>query len=70
MPTRRLAATLLVGVGSLAGAALWRRRGARGREHVDLYFADGSMVSFGEGSSEAGRLLPIARRALFQARGA
>lgn len=67
MAGRRFAATLLLAVGSLAGAALWRRR-ARSREHVDLYFADGSLVSFEEGSPEAGGLLPIARRVLAQAR--
>jgi hypothetical protein len=64
----RLATTLLVGLGSLAGAALWRRRAGRRREHVDLYYADGSMVSLEEGSPEAARLLPIARRVLERAR--
>jgi hypothetical protein len=63
----RLAATLLLAAGSLAGAALWRRRGRR-RDHVDLYFADGSMVSFEEGSAGAVGLLSIARRVLAQAR--
>jgi hypothetical protein len=52
----------------VAGAALWRRRAAREREHVDLYFGDGSMVSFTEGSPEAARLLGVARRLLAQAR--
>lgn len=69
MARRRLAA-LLVTLGSVAGAAaLWRRRSGPGKEHVDVYFADGSMVTFAEGSDEAARLLPIARRALSQARG-
>jgi hypothetical protein len=64
---RRLAA-LLVAIGSLAGAAaLWRRRSGS-RERVDAYFADGSMVTFAEGSDEAARLFPIARRILAQAR--
>jgi hypothetical protein len=64
MARRRLAA-FLVALGSAAGAAaLWRRRSAKGTEHVDVYFADGSMVTFGEGSDEAARLLPIARRLL------
>jgi hypothetical protein len=36
--------------------------------HVDVYFADGSMVSFADGSPEAGRLLPLARRVLSEAR--
>ena len=62
MARRKLTAFLLT-LGSLVGAAaLWRRRSAQGKEHVDVYFADGSMVTFGEGSDEATRLLPIARR--------
>ena len=39
-------------------------RGGRRRERVDLYFADGSMVSLGDGSPEAERLLPVARTTL------
>ncbi|MGH3023655.1 MAG: hypothetical protein ACRDNI_08380 [Gaiellaceae bacterium] len=66
---RRLAALAAVAGSVLGAAALWRRRAGKGREHVDVYFADGSMVTFGEGSEEAARLLPIARRALDQARG-
>lgn len=66
---RRLAG-FLVAIGSLLGAAaLWRRRAGKGREHVDVYFADGSAVTFDEGSEEAARLVPIARRALEQAQG-
>ena len=62
---RRRFAAFIVALGSVAGAAaLWRRRSAKGKEHVDVYFADGSMVTFGEGSDEAARLLPIARRVL------
>ena len=64
---RRLAA-ILVAVGSLLGAAaLWRRRSGS-KDRVDVYFADGSMVSFTEGSDEAARLFPVARRILAQAR--
>lgn len=61
-------AALLVAVGSLAGAVLWKRRDA-GREHLDVYFADGSMVRYSESSSECERLLPVARRILARARG-
>jgi hypothetical protein len=65
---RRLAAAV-VAVGSVLGAAaLWRRRSGAGKERADVYFADGSMVSFPEGSDEAGALFPIARRILAQAR--
>jgi hypothetical protein len=68
MARRRLTA-LVVTLGSLVGAAaLWRRRFGKGKEYVDVYFADGSMVTFAEGSDEAGRLLPIARRLLSSAR--
>ena len=64
---RRLPA-ILVAVGSLLGAAaLWRRRSGS-KDRVDAYFADGSMVSFTEGSDEAARLFPVARRILAQAR--
>lgn len=66
---RRVAAFLVAAGSVLGAAALWRRRGGKGKEHVDAYFADGSMVTFDEGSEEAARLLPIARRALDQARG-
>ena len=65
---RRLAA-LLAAVGAVAGAAaLWRRRSGAGKDRADVYFADGSMVSFVEGTGEAGRLFPVARRILAQAR--
>ncbi len=69
MARPRLVTTALVALGSLGGAVLWRRRAGRGRERVDLYFADGSMVSFDEGSPQAGRLVPAARRVLSRARG-
>lgn len=59
--------TALVAVAGIAGFFLWRRR-ARRRERVDLYFADGSMVSFEQGTLEAGRLLPLARDVLAAAR--
>jgi hypothetical protein len=64
---KAVTALLLVGAG--AAAFVWRRRGAGPGERVDLYFSDGSMVSFGPGSPEGDRLLPLARRALAAARG-
>lgn len=65
---KRRFAAILVAVGSLVGAAaLWRRR-LGSKERVDVFFADGSMVSFAEGTDEAGRLFPAARRILAQAR--
>jgi hypothetical protein len=68
MAKRRVATTFLVALGSIGGAVLWRRRAGRSREHVDLYFADGSMVSFPEGAPETTRLLGIARRILTRGR--
>ncbi|HTO26648.1 MAG TPA: hypothetical protein VMJ49_12140 [Gaiellaceae bacterium] len=54
--------------GLLAGTLFYRRSSARRRDRLDVYFADGSMVSFVEGSPEAERLLPLARQALAAAR--
>ena len=60
----------LVIAGSVAGALMWRQRSARRRERVDLYFADGSMVSLEQGALEGDRLLPLAHGVLGAARGA
>jgi hypothetical protein len=49
--------------GSLAVAILFRRRSRR-RDHLDLYFEDGSMVSLSDGSPEAATVLSLARRIL------
>ncbi len=57
--------SLFAAAGAIAAGAVFFRRGAaRRRERVDLYFDDGSMVSLGDGSAEAARLLAIAREAL------
>ena len=65
---RRFLALLGFATGIVAGTLLYRR-GTRGRrERVDLYFDDGSMVSLGDGTPGADRLLPVARRALSAAR--
>ena len=58
----------MLAAGSVLGVGLYARRGHRA-ERVDLYFADGSMVSFAPGSPEGDRLLFIARRVLAAARG-
>jgi hypothetical protein len=68
MAAKGKALTVAVAAASVAGVVLWRRRSRR-REHVDLYFADGSMVSFEQGSHEAGRLLPLAHAILSVGRG-
>ena len=47
-----------------AGSVLSRRSTGRRRDRVDVYFDDGSMVSFVEGSPEAEKLLRVARGVL------
>ena len=64
MPPRKVVTGALLAAGSLAGSVLVRRRAARRRERVDLYAEDGSMHSFGEGTAEADRLLPLAHDVL------
>jgi hypothetical protein len=56
------------GTGLFAGSLLYRRSLGRRRDRVDVYFGDGSMVSFVEGSPEAEKLLPVARDVLAAAR--
>lgn len=65
----RSVAFLGVLAGAAAGAALWLRREGGPGERVELYYADGSMVSLASGSPQGEKLLPIARRALAAARG-
>jgi hypothetical protein len=61
---RRLVVLAGLATGALAGLA-WLRRGAsRRRERVDLYYADGSMVSLADGSPDGDRLLALGRSAL------
>ncbi len=48
---------LLVAIGS--AVFFWRRR-SRSRERVDLYYADGSMISLAHDAPESGALLAIA----------
>ena len=61
----------LAGIAFVGGAvALFLRvRREQARERVDLYFSDGSSVSFEPGSPTGDRLLPLARQALAAARG-
>jgi hypothetical protein len=67
MARRKVVTGVLLAAGSVAGSVLLRRRAARRVERVDLYAADGTMVSLAEGSADADRLLPIAREILAQA---
>jgi hypothetical protein len=64
MARPRLLTALALAGGSFGASLLYRRRAARRRERVDLYYDDGSMVSLPEGSPGAQRLLPIAHDVL------
>ncbi len=68
MPRRRLLTGFVLAAGSLAGTVFYRRRSARRRDRVDVYYEDGSMLSLAEGSPEAGTALPLARRLIEIAR--
>lgn len=68
MARHRFATGIVLAAGSVAGSLFYRRRAARRRERVDLYYEDGSMVSLPEGSPGAERLLPIAHDVLRAAR--
>jgi hypothetical protein len=64
---RSSAAILGIVGGMIAGAAFIRRQAAQ-RDRVDLYYADGSMLSLTNGAPGADRLLPLAREILRTAR--
>lgn len=66
--TRRLFAVAGFASGALAGTVAYRHWLGRKRERLDVYFDDGSFVTFGPGSPEAARLLPLARQVLVAAR--
>ena len=57
---------LLLVLGTLAGTVMYLRRSARRIERVELYAADGSMVSIPDGSADAERLLSLAHDVLSQ----
>jgi hypothetical protein len=66
----RSAVGVLAAGAALAGAIVFvRTKSALDREHVDVYYADGSMISLDTGSADGDRLLPLARRAIAAARG-
>jgi len=65
---RRLFALAGFASGALAGTAAYRRWLGGNRERLDVYFDDGSFVTFEAGSAEAARLLPLARQVLLAAR--
>jgi hypothetical protein len=65
---RRLLTLAGMAGAAFAGAVAYRRSFGRRRDRLDVYFEDGSMVSFAEGSPEADRLLSVARDLLGAAR--
>jgi hypothetical protein len=65
---RRSAAAILGIVGGMVAGAAFIRRQAAQRDRVDLYYADGSMLSLTDGAPGADRLLPLARDILRTAR--
>ena len=67
MARHRLLTGIALAAGSFAGSLLYRRRTARRRERIDLYYADGSMISLSEGSPGAGPLLALAHDVLHAA---
>jgi hypothetical protein len=69
MRTRRALAVAGAAIGSAAGAVVLRRRSARRRDRVELYFEDGSLVTLAQGAPEAESLLFHARELLASARG-
>jgi len=64
---RRAVALAGFASGALAGTALYRHFFGGSRERLDVYFDDGSFITFGAGSPEAARLLPLARQVLVAA---
>jgi len=64
MPRHKAVAGAALVAGSLAGLVALRRRSARRRDRVDVYFEDGSMVSLADGAPEASTVLPLASRIL------
>jgi hypothetical protein len=65
---RKLFALAGFATGALAGTGAYLRWFGASRERLDVYFDDGSFVTFGDRSPEAARLLPLARQVLLAAR--
>jgi hypothetical protein len=65
---KRLLALLGVATGVLAGSVVLRRSLGKRQDRVEVYFDDGSLVSYVEGAVEAESLLAPARDALRAAR--
>jgi hypothetical protein len=67
MRGRNVLTGALLGAGSVIGGILLRRRAARTRDRVDLYYGDGTMVSL-TGASAAEPFLRHAREMIASAR--
>jgi hypothetical protein len=61
---RKLVGLVGLASGIFAGTVVYRRSFARRPERVDVYYADGSMISYADSSSEGETLLPVARDAI------
>ena len=59
---RRLLRVAGFASGAIAATFAYRRWLGPGRERVEIYFDDGSFVTFAAGSREAARLLPLAHQ--------
>jgi hypothetical protein len=68
MRARNLASGFLLAAGSAAAALAFRRRSARRRARIEVYLADGSLISLVEGQPGTDRLLGHARELLSAAR--
>lgn len=56
--------------GGFAAGAAYERLAAKRRDRLDIYFDDGSFVTYVEGSTDAEQLLPLARQVLVAMTGA
>jgi hypothetical protein len=65
---RRLLTLAGFASGALAGTAAYRRWFGASRERLDVYFDDGSFVTFAPSSPEGARLIPLAHQVLAAAR--
>jgi hypothetical protein len=68
MKGRNLVSGLLLAAGSAAAAVAFRRRSSRRRARIELYLADGSLISLVEGQPHTDRLLSHARELLTASR--
>lgn len=65
---RRLLTLAGFASGALVGPAVYRRLFGGGKERLDVYFDDGSFVTFAPASPEGARLIPLAHQVLAAAR--